>query len=65
MNMNRIMQKLFSAIKDKSIEKDVGEFETMFENYRDGNYAAIIKDLQKKCNKTLKTKITKNGKKRN
>lgn len=49
----------------KSIEKDVGEFETMFENYRDGNYAAIIKDLQKKCNKTLKTKITKNGKKRN
>lgn len=48
----------------KSIEKDVGEFETMFENYRNGNYAAIIKDLQKKLGKpTIKQKIKKNGKK--
>ena len=48
----------------KSIEKDVGEFETMFENYRNGNYATIIKDLQKKLEKQNKT--VKNGtKKRN
>ena len=49
----------------KSIEKDVGEFEIMFENYRNGNYAAIIKDLQKKLGKPAKQKIVKNGKKRN
>ena len=46
----------------KSIEKDVGEFEKMFENYRNGNYAIIIKDLQKK---STQTKTNKNGKKRN
>lgn len=49
----------------RSIEKDVGEFEKMFENYRNGNYANIIKDLQKKLNKSLQVKTNKNGKKRN